>query len=153
MFCAVCLPFHLEYMRNMGTLSSMSVSIIYENRTLGPHQRPPRGTSPGPVSYTERLRHAYKNGGNAADSIPGSIQATNEVQFHEVRAQDAGDQIASENDYVSALTSQVGALIDVQYRAGVVLAIDGYLDTDSATLRKWTLCATTDRLARQSAWS
>jgi light-regulated signal transduction histidine kinase (bacteriophytochrome) len=50
------------------------------------------------------------------------------VQLNEVQRRML-TQIASENDYVSALVSQVGALIDVTLARGVVLAIDGDLNT------------------------
>jgi light-regulated signal transduction histidine kinase (bacteriophytochrome) len=121
-------PFHLEYMRNMGTLSSMSVSIVSEGKLWGlisGHR-----TEPHLVPYLIRSAcdMLTKMVGTQLTAFLAASRLQAKLQLHEVQRSTL-TQIASENDYVSALTSQVGALIDVTIARGVVLAIDGYLNT------------------------
>lgn len=121
-------PFHLEYMRNMGTLSSMSVSIICEGKLWGlisGHHTEPRLV---PYLVRSACDMLTKMVGTQLTAFLAASRLQTKVQFHEVQRRML-TQIASENDYASALISQVGSLIDVTVAHGVVLAIDGHLNT------------------------
>jgi PAS domain S-box-containing protein len=121
-------PFHLEYMRNMGTLSSMSVSIVSEGKLWGlisGHHTVPRLV---PYLVRSACDMLTKMVGTQLTAFLAASRLQTKVQFHEVQRRML-TQIASENDYASALVSQVGALVDVTLARGVVLAIDGDLST------------------------
>jgi light-regulated signal transduction histidine kinase (bacteriophytochrome) len=121
-------PVHLEYMRNMGTLSSMSVSIVCEGKLWGlisGHHAEPHLV---PYLVRSACDMLTKMVGTQLTAFLASSRLQTKVQFHEVQRRML-TQIASENDYTSALASQVGALIDVTIARGVVLAIDGQLNT------------------------
>lgn len=121
-------PFHLEYMRNMGTLSSMSVSIVCEGKLWGLISG--HHTEPHLVPYLVRSAcdMLTKMVGTQMTAFLAASTLKTKLQLHEVQRRML-TQIASGNDYVSGLTSQVSALIDVPMANGVVLAMDGYLNT------------------------
>ena len=49
-------PVHLEYMRNMGTLASMSISILRDGEPVGPDLLPQQGAEAGVAAGAQRLR-------------------------------------------------------------------------------------------------
>jgi light-regulated signal transduction histidine kinase (bacteriophytochrome) len=119
-------PVHLEYMRNMGTMSSMSVSILCEGRLWGLiscHHSEPRLV---PFLIRSACDLLTKMVGTQLSAFQTSTKLRNLVKFHDVQRK-MMTLIAAENDYLAALFSQIDSLMQITDADGVVLSLDGEL--------------------------
>jgi light-regulated signal transduction histidine kinase (bacteriophytochrome) len=117
-------PVHLEYMRNMGTMSSMSVSIICEGRLWGLIS----GHHSQPLLVPFLVRSACdllsKMVGTRLTALQAATQLRTLVRLHDVQRR-LLTQIAAENDYLGSMSTQLSSLMGVTDSDGVVLALDG----------------------------
>ena len=117
-------PIHIEYMKNMGTIASMSISIVLEGRLWGlvsGHHAEPR-TVPYVVRSTCDL--LTKMAATQLISLRNAAELERVVHFHTIQRR-LLTRIAAEKNYVSALMSQVDELSQVTDAAGSALVIDG----------------------------
>ena len=117
-------PIHLEYMRNMGTMASMSISIICEGRLWGLmscHHSQPRLV---PYLFRSACDLLSKMVGTQLTSFATASKLATLVKFHDVQRQ-MMTLIAAENDYLAGIATQLASLMKVTDAAGVVLSLDG----------------------------
>jgi len=117
-------PIHIEYMKNMGTMASMSISIVLEGRLWGlvsGHHAEQR-TVPYVVRSTCDL--LTKMAATQLISLRNAAELERAVHFHTVQRK-LLTRIAAEKNYVSALMSQVDELSQVTDAAGSAFVIDG----------------------------
>ncbi len=121
-------PVHLEYMRNMGTGSSMSVSVVVEGRLWGlisGHHAEPRVI---PYLIRSACDMLTRMMATQLHAFRTASKLRTMVQFHDVQRRML-TQMAAENDYVSAIARQMPELMQVTGAAGAVLAVDGHYET------------------------
>jgi len=119
-------PVHLEYMRNMGTMSSMSVSIVCEGKLWGlisGHHAAPRRVPYLVRSACDLLTRMVAT---QLTSIAASASLHQMVQFHAVQRR-VLTQMAAENDYLAAMADQMRDLIQITDAEGAALVMDGQL--------------------------
>jgi light-regulated signal transduction histidine kinase (bacteriophytochrome) len=137
-------PVHLEYMRNMGTMSSMSVSIICEGRLWGlisGHHAEPRTVPYLVRSACDLLTRLVAT---QLTSLATSASLQKMVRFHAVQRRML-TQMAAENNYLAAMADQMNDLIQVTDAEGVALVMDGQFrvsgitpdDVDLRRLAEW----------------
>jgi light-regulated signal transduction histidine kinase (bacteriophytochrome) len=96
-------PVHLEYMRNMGTMSSMSVSIICEGKLWGlisGHHAEQRTVPYLVRSACDLLTRLVAT---QLTSLATSVSLQQMVHFHAVQRRML-TQMAAENNYLAAMT-------------------------------------------------
>jgi light-regulated signal transduction histidine kinase (bacteriophytochrome) len=137
-------PVHLEYMRNMGTMSSMSVSIVCEGKLWGlvsGHHAEPRTVPYLVRSACDLLTRLVAT---QLIGIATSASLLQMVHFHAVQRRML-TQMAAENNYVAAMADQIKDLLQITDAEGVALVMDGQLqvfgitpsDTDLRRLAEW----------------
>ncbi|HEY0760401.1 MAG TPA: ATP-binding protein [Acidisarcina sp.] len=117
-------PTHLEYMRNMGTAASMSVSIVSDGKLWGlisAHHATPRSA---PFLIRSACDLLTKLVGTQLRAFRTGEQLKGRVHFHAVHRQIL-TQMAAENDYVGAMESQIDELMKVENAEGVAFLVDG----------------------------
>lgn len=117
-------PVHLQYMRNMGTMASMSISILCEGRLWGLisiHHATPRLVPYLVRSACDMLTKIVASH-LTAFRIASELRAA--LAYKDVQQQ-IFTQIAAENNYLGALGHQMALLMRVTAARGAVLAIDG----------------------------
>ena len=125
-------PVHLEYMRNMGTMSSMSVSIVCEGRLWGlisGHHSEPRTVPYLVRSACDLLARLVAT---QLMSIATSASLHQMVHFHAVQRR-VLTQMAAENDYLSAMAAQMRDLTQITGAEGAALVIDGQFTVSGTT--------------------
>src|ERR1700734_520054 len=125
-------PVHLEYMRNMGTMSSMSVSIICEGKLWGlisGHHREPRMVPYLVRSACDLLTRLVAT---QLTSLATSASLHQMVQFHAVQRRIL-TQMAAENNYLAAMGDQMADLIEITGAEGVALLMDGQIKGSGTT--------------------
>lgn len=118
-------PVHLEYMRNMGTISSMSVSLICEGKLWGlisGHHAEPRLV---PYLVRSACDLLSKLVCTQLINFQTSSHLNAMVHFHTVQ-RGMLTQMAAENNYLSALEERMSELIQITDAAGVALVLDGH---------------------------
>ena len=117
-------PVHLEYMQNMGTASSMSVSIVCEGKLWGLIS----GHHATPLSVPYLLRSACDMLSKLAATQIVSFDMAEKLEkrsyLHAVQRKIL-TQVASGKDFLESLGAHVGSLRDVTNARGAVLAVDG----------------------------
>jgi light-regulated signal transduction histidine kinase (bacteriophytochrome) len=119
-------PVHLEYMRNMGTMSSMSVSIVCEGKLWGlisGHHAAPHAVPYLVRSACDLLTRLVAT---QLTSIAASASLHQMVHFHTVQRRML-TQMAAENNYLAAMADQMRDLIQITDAEGVALVMDGQL--------------------------
>jgi light-regulated signal transduction histidine kinase (bacteriophytochrome) len=120
-------PFHLEYMRNMGTQASMSISIICDGKLWGlisgHHARP--HSVPYLVRSACDLLTRIVSSQLMAFRTASKLEKM--VHFHNVHRRML-THMAAENDYVAAIASQMNYLAQVTDGDGAALIIDGHCE-------------------------
>lgn len=132
-------PVHLQYMRNMGTISSMSVSIVSEGRLWGlvsGHHAAPK-LVPYLVRSACDMLTRMASTQLAAFHTSGRLQQM--LHFHAVQ-RTVLTELAAEQNYLDGLAKQLPALREITNAAGVALIHDkdlwrdGELPDDAALL-------------------
>ena len=117
-------PMHLEYMRNMGTMCSMSISIVIEGRLWGLISG--HHTQPKVVPYL--LRSACdmlaKLASTQLIAFAASARLEQTVRFHAVQ-RSVLTEIATEQNHLEGLLGQLPVLTRVIDAQGVALVVDG----------------------------
>ena len=133
-------PIHLQYMKNMGTAASMSVSIVLDGKLWGLVSC--HHSSPKTVPYL--IRSACDMLTKMAATQLTKFQATtrlNEmVHFHSAQ-RDLLTVLAGEQNYVAAMLKQPRALLRITNAPGVAVLVDGEFSyegsvPDEASLEK-----------------
>ncbi|RXH56814.1 ATP-binding protein [Granulicella sibirica] len=117
-------PIHLEYMRNMGTISSMSISIVCEGRLWGLISG--HHATPHTVPYLVRSACDLltKMVGTQLVSFRTTARLGKMVHFHGVHRKIL-TSMAAENNYIAAMIAQMEDVIEVTDAAGVAMILDG----------------------------
>ena len=125
-------PIHLEYMRNMGTLSSMSISIVCDGKLWGLIS----GHHATPHSVPYLVRSACDLLTRIVSSQLMAFRTASKLEkmmhFHGVHRRML-THMAAENDYVAALASQMSDLTQVTDGTGAALIIDGHCEMQGET--------------------
>jgi len=135
---------HLEYMRNMGTMSSMSVSIICEGKLWGlisgQHMEP----RTVPYSVRSACDLLTRLVATQLTSLATAASLHQMVRFHAVQRRML-TQRAAENNYLAAMADQMRDLIQITDAEGAALVMDGRFtvsgitpsDSDLKRLTEW----------------
>ena len=134
-------PVHLEYMRNMGTMSSMSVSIVCQGKLWGlisGHHSEPRTVPYLVRSACDLLARLVAT---QLTSIATSASLHQMVHFHAVQRR-VLTQMAAENDYLAAMAAQMRDLTEITDAEGAALVMDGQFTVSGTTpgerdLKNW----------------
>ncbi|MGI4830068.1 MAG: ATP-binding protein [Janthinobacterium lividum] len=116
-------PTHLEYMRNMGTLSSMSVSLVTEGRLWGlvsGHHAQPRLV---PYLVRSACDMLTKMASTQLASFQTAARLQQTVQFHAVQ-RNILTELAADQHYLDGLARQMPHLLGVTNASGVALVVE-----------------------------
>jgi light-regulated signal transduction histidine kinase (bacteriophytochrome) len=147
-------PVHLQYMRNMGTLSSMSVSLVTEGRLWGlisGHHAEPKLV---PYLVRSACDMLSKVAGTQLTSFQTAARLEQTVQFHAVQ-RNIVTELAAEQNYLDGLSRVLPHLLGVTDADGVALVVDdkvtsyGELPEDKDVLR---LAAWLDNKPEMELW-
>lgn len=125
-------PTHLEYMRNMGTLSSMSISIVCEGKLWGlisGHHSQPRTV---PYLVRSACDMLTKMVGTQLSAFRSSARLTRLVNFHSVQRR-VLTQLAAETNYLRALQQSLSDLQQVTAASGTAVVLGEELSCDRLT--------------------
>jgi light-regulated signal transduction histidine kinase (bacteriophytochrome) len=117
-------PVHLEYMRNMGTRSSMSISIVCEGKLWGlisGHHAEARSV---PYLVRSACDLLTKMVSSQLMAFRTASKLEKMVHFHAVQ-RTMLTHMAGEKDYVEAIAAQMDSLTQVTDAAGAAMMIDG----------------------------
>ena len=117
-------PIHLQYMRNMGTLSSMSVSIVLEGKLWGlisGHHAEPKLV---PYLIRSACDMLSKMGATQLNAFRTSRELEQTRYFHALQRR-LLTMVASEPNYLDALWEHRDVLKDITGAQGVALLLDG----------------------------
>ncbi|ADW70224.1 multi-sensor signal transduction histidine kinase [Granulicella tundricola MP5ACTX9] len=117
-------PIHLQYMQNMGTAASMSISIVCEGKLWGLiscHHASPRVV---PYLVRSACDLLTKLVGTLLTGLRTTDRLVKMVHFHAVQRRIL-TQMAAENDYVAAMQAQMTSMVEVTDASGVALIVDG----------------------------
>ena len=116
-------PTHLEYMRNMGTVSSMSVSLVTEGRLWGLIS----GHSAEPKLVPYLVRSACdmlaKMASTQLAAFHTAAHLEQMVKFHAVQRH-VLTELATEQNFLDGLRRQMPELLKVTNAAGVALVVE-----------------------------
>lgn len=137
-------PIHLEYMRNMGTLASMSFSIVLDGQLWGlisAHNSEPR-TAPFAIRSVCDL--LTKMAATQLKAFRTAAELEVRVQFQAVHSRILA-QMAAKNNYVAAMELEMDELMKVTNADGAALLIAGRLgragktpeDADLYRIMEW----------------
>ncbi len=133
-------PVHLQYMRNMGTQASMSVSLVTEGRLWGlisAHHAEPKLV---PYLVRSACDMLSKVAGTQLASYQTAARLNQTVQLHAVQ-RNIMTELAAEQNYLEGLTRVMPQLLAVTDAAGVALVIEDRIVghgelPDAAALRR-----------------
>ncbi len=117
-------PIHVEYMRNMGTLSSMSVSLVIDGKLWGlvsAHHATPRLA---PYLVRSACDLLAKLVCTQIMNFRASAHLKKALQFHAVQRR-VLTRMAGEKDFVETLAGSMENILQITEGQGVALAIDG----------------------------
>ena len=117
-------PIHLEYMRNMGTMSSMSVSLVFEGKLWGlvsGHHAEPRMV---PYLVRSACDLLSKLVCTQLMNLRASSSLKTMVHFQSVQRRML-TQMAAENNYLAAMADQMKDVVQITDASGVALVVDG----------------------------
>jgi light-regulated signal transduction histidine kinase (bacteriophytochrome) len=137
-------PIHVEYMRNMGTAASMSISILSEGRLWGlisAHHSEPRMV---PFLVRSACDMLSKLVGTQLTTFRTTTRLQTLKAFHAVQREFL-TQIAAQFDYISGIASQMELVRQVTGATGAALWVDG--DCTSAGITP-----NTEMIRRIVAW-
>lgn len=119
-------PVHLAYMRNMKTLSSMSLSIVVEGRLWGlisAHNAEPKSV---PYLVRSACDMLTKIVGNQLSAFRNAAQLEETVRYHAIQHK-LFTRIASTVNYMETLESEGDSLLEVTSASGAALWMDDRL--------------------------
>ena len=137
-------PVHLEYMRNMGTMSSMSISILSEGRLWGlisGHHAEPRMV---PFLVRSACDMLSKLVGTQLTTFRTAGRLETLKTFHAVQ-RELLTHIAAQFDYIAGIASEMELVRQVTGAEGAALWVDGDCKGAGAT-------PDTETIARIVAW-
>ena len=117
-------PVHLQYMGNMGTMSSMSISLVTEGRLWGlisAHHSTPKLV---PYLVRSACDMLSKVAGTQLASFETAARLEHTVQLHAVQ-RNIMTELAAEQNYLEGLTRQLPHLLNVTEAEGVALVVGG----------------------------
>jgi light-regulated signal transduction histidine kinase (bacteriophytochrome) len=117
-------PVHLEYMRNMGTASSMSVSIVYEGKLWGlisAHHATPLGV---PYLLRSACDMLSKLAATQIISFDTAEKMERRAHLHAIQRK-VLTQVAASKNFMESLGTHVASLREVTNAKGSVLSVDG----------------------------
>jgi PAS domain S-box-containing protein len=117
-------PIHQQYMRNMGTMSSLSTSILCEGKLWGLiscHHAEPRMV---PYLVRSACDLLTKMMGTQLAAFRTAERLEKTIHFQGVQRRIL-TQIAAEKNYVAAMVAQMEALTSIADAGGVALLLDG----------------------------
>lgn len=121
-------PTHLEYMRNMGTLASMSVSLVTDGRLWGlvsGHHAEPRLI---PYLIRSACDMLTKMASTQLASFNTASRLQQMVQFHAVQRNILTELAAGKNS-LDGLAAQLHQVVQVTNAAGVAMVVDDQIVT------------------------
>ncbi len=121
-------PTHLEYMRNMGTAASMSVSIVTEGRLWGLvscHHAEPRLV---PYLVRSACDMLTKMASTQLASFHTASRLQQMVRFHAVQ-RNILTELAAEQNYLHGLAVQLPQVLDITNATGVALLVEDQIVT------------------------
>lgn len=125
-------PIHLQYMRNMGTVASMSISIVCEGRLWGLIS----GHHPTPKTVPYLVRSACDLLAKLVSTQMISLRAGTKlraaVHFHALQRQ-VLTEMAIEKDHLRSIANHLASLVRATDAAGAALLIDGECTTSGST--------------------
>jgi PAS domain S-box-containing protein len=135
-------PIHLQYMRNMGTQSSMSVSLVLDGKLWGlisGHHAEPKTV---PFLIRSACDMLSKMAATQLDAFRTTRQLQQMRHFHSVQ-RSLLTRLASEPNYLHALEQQSETLLKVTNAQGLSLVLDGHytcagLTPPEAAIRRLT---------------
>ncbi len=148
-------PIHIEYMRNMGTMSSMSVSLVNEGRLWGlvsGHHAEPRLV---PYLVRSACDMLTKMAATQIASFQTAARLKEVVRFHTVQ-RSILTELAAEQNFLDGLAQQLPPLLQVTNASGVALIVDdqvhpfGQVPPDKAL---WRLTEWMDGHPDMEAWA
>lgn len=118
-------PVHLEYMQNMGTLASMSISIVCDGKLWGLISG--HHSTPHTVPYLVRTACDLlaRLVSTQLMSLRSSESLTQMMHFHAVQRQ-VLTQMAAERNYLAAIDGQMEYIQQITDAAGATLVVDGH---------------------------
>jgi light-regulated signal transduction histidine kinase (bacteriophytochrome) len=126
-------PIHLEYMRNMGTQASMSISIVCDGKLWGLIS----GHHAQPHSVPYLVRSACDLLTRIVSSQLMAFRTASRLEkmlhFHGVHRKMLTHMATDESDYVAAIASQLTYLAQVTNADGVALINDGHCEMHGQT--------------------
>jgi PAS domain S-box-containing protein len=125
-------PVHLEYMRNMGTMSSMSISIVHEGKLWGlisGHHATPRTV---PFLVRSACDMLTKMVGNQLSAFRTAEKLGKMVHFHAVQRRML-TQMAADKNYLTALKDRLHDLMLVTDASGAALLMEGQVERTGIT--------------------
>ncbi len=125
-------PVHLEYMRNMGTRASMSISIVCDGRLWGLiscHHAQPRLV---PFLIRSACDLLSKMVGTQISVLETAARLRTLMKYHDVQ-RTMLTHVAAEHDYMSAMFGQLDLLTQITDADGVAVVLDGDVQTAGIT--------------------
>ena len=117
-------PVHLEYMRNMGTMCSMSISIVIEGRLWGLISGHHAEAKVVPYLVRSACDMLTKLASTQLTAFATSARLQQTVHFHAVQ-RSLLTVMAAEQNYLEGLSRQLPVLTRVTNARGVALVVDG----------------------------
>ena len=143
-------PIHLEYMRNMGTLSSMSVSIVSEGNLWGlvsGHHSEPKIV---PYIVRSACDMLTRMASTQLNSFRTASRLHQTLNLHAVQRK-VLTALASEVNYLDGLVHQLANMQAITNANGVALLVDGHLTSAGEVPDEATLNRLADWLDRKQA--
>ena len=125
-------PVHLEYMKNMGTTASMSISIVCEGKLWGLISGHHAEARTVPYLVRSACDLLTKLVGTQLTSFRDGEKLNKMVHFHAVQRLML-THMAAENDYLGAMTERIDSLMLITDSAGAALIIEGECKTAGQT--------------------
>ena len=153
-------PTHLEYMRNMGTMSSMSISILCEGKLWGLISG--HHSQPHTVPYLVRSAcdMLTKMVGTQLAAFRNAARLKSLVNFHTVQ-RNVLTRMAAETNYLKALQDSLQDLLEITAASGAAIILNQQIhsrgltpgDEDVSRLADWLDEQTSDGMLATSCLS
>jgi len=125
-------PIHLQYMRNMGTASSMSISILFGNRLWGLvscHHSEPKVV---PYVVRSACDMLTRMASTQLNSFRTAARLKETLELHAMQ-RSVLTGLAADPDYIEGLTRELPRVQSIANAAGVALVLDDEVVTHGET--------------------